>query len=91
MTGHTAVEAEGIENWELSLKRANAARRTLVQNGIPAQKVQTVIGKGARELIDPDQPDAPENRRVAIVMLRMGNPNQASDANPNAPPSIFQD
>ena len=91
ITGHTALEAEGVDNWELSLKRANAARRALVQNGIPQQKVENVIGKGAREPVNRETISAPENRRLAIVMLRMARDDAGNDAGANAPPSIFQD
>jgi len=90
ITGHTALEADGVDNWELSLKRANAARRALVQNGIPQQKVENVVGKGARDPINAEVISAPENRRLAIVMVRMARDDKGNDAGTNAPPSIFQ-
>ena len=90
ISGHTSLEAEGVDNWELSLKRANSARRSLVGNGTPDQKIEIVIGKGAREPVNVESPDAPENRRLAIVMLRMAKDADGELTGADAPPSIFR-
>ncbi|WP_425404679.1 flagellar motor protein MotB [Hwanghaeella sp.] len=87
--GHTGEESQPLENWELSLQRANAARRALVAYGVPVQKFETVIGKGASDMANPEAPDAPENRRLAVIMLRMAtDPVYGTSA--TTPPSIFE-
>jgi len=87
--GHTGEETDPLENWELSLHRANAARRALVAFGVPVQKFETVVGKGAGELAVPDDPGAPENRRLAVIMLRMAT-DPVYGTSTTAPPSIFE-
>jgi chemotaxis protein MotB len=55
-------------NWELSTERANAARRLLVDGGLRESQIDAVRGLADRELRIPDNPLAPENRRVTILM-----------------------
>lgn len=87
--GHTGEEGDPLQNWELSLHRANAARRALVSYGVPVQKFDTVIGKGAADLANPDDPTSPENRRLAVIMLRMAT-DPVFGTSATAPPSIFE-
>ena len=74
VTGHTDATAYGAgatyTNWELSADRANSARRALVQGGFPDGKVATVQGMGSAAPLVPDAPDAPINRRIAIIVLK---------------------
>jgi chemotaxis protein MotB len=74
ITGHTDAQPYrregGYSNWELSADRANASRRALVEAGIPAVRVGHVTGKAERELLFPDNPLNPSNRRISIVLLR---------------------
>ena len=74
VTGHTDATAYGAgatyTNWELSADRANSARRALVQGGFPDGKVATVQGMGSATPLVPDAPDAPINRRIAIIVLK---------------------
>ena len=44
--------------------------RMRVADGLGADRVATVQGKGATEPLQPDAPDAPLNRRVSLVVLR---------------------
>ncbi|HSF95422.1 MAG TPA: flagellar motor protein MotB [Thermohalobaculum sp.] len=72
VVGHTdAVPfgGEGYSNWELSADRANAARRMLARRGLPENRVVRVTGKAAVEPLVPD-PNAAQNRRIAITLLR---------------------
>jgi chemotaxis protein MotB len=56
-------------NWELSADRANAARRLLVDGGLRDEQVMEVRGLAATRLRMPQDPYAPENRRVTITVL----------------------
>jgi chemotaxis protein MotB len=57
-------------NWELSTDRAQASRRVLVEDGLPAERVQRVMGKADREPLVANNPASPRNRRISIVLLR---------------------
>ncbi len=72
VVGHTdAVPFGGADysNWELSADRANAARRLLIGHGLPEGRIARVTGKAAVEPLIAD-PTAPQNRRIAITLLR---------------------
>jgi chemotaxis protein MotB len=74
VTGHTDSTSYGsgatYTNWELSADRANSARRALTQGGFPDEKVATVQGMGSSAPLVADKPDAPINRRIAIIVLK---------------------
>lgn len=74
ISGHTdATRYQGgaeYSNWELSADRANAARRTLVQFGVPDSRIARVVGKAANEPLIKADPEAPGNRRLSVVLLR---------------------
>ncbi len=58
-------------NWELSADRANAARRELQNNCVKAEQIRRVIGYADTELLYPNDPFAPGNRRINIIVWRM--------------------
>ncbi len=60
----------GYSNWELSADRANAARRLLTESGIDPSRVSQVQGRADTELLVPEDPTSPRNRRISIVLLR---------------------
>jgi chemotaxis protein MotB len=74
ITGHTDATGYGAgalySNWELSADRANSARRALVDGGYPDPKVVTVQGMGSAAPFKPEDPAAPINRRIAIIVLK---------------------
>ncbi|MCW2246998.1 chemotaxis protein MotB [Azospirillum fermentarium] len=74
ITGHTDASAfaadAGRDNWSLSFERANALKRVLVAAGVGEGRVQDIAGRADRDLLVPDQPNSPRNRRVSIVLLR---------------------
>jgi chemotaxis protein MotB len=74
ITGHTDATpyaaASGYGNWELSADRANAARRALIGLGLPEQRIERVVGRAATEPLLRDDPAAPANRRLSVVLLR---------------------
>jgi chemotaxis protein MotB len=74
LSGHTdAVPYSGGErgysNWELSADRANASRRELVAGGLEDGKVLRVVGLGSAVPFDAENPNAPVNRRISIIVM----------------------
>ncbi len=57
-------------NWELSADRANAARRTLLDENITESRLSNVIGMADRDPFIEDDPRDAQNRRISIIMLR---------------------
>jgi chemotaxis protein MotB len=55
-------------NWELSTDRANAARRLMQHNGLRATQVSQVRGYADQMLRKPDDPQAPSNRRISVIV-----------------------
>ncbi len=75
VTGHTDAtpfaRANGsYGNWELSTDRANSSRRTLIEAGLPEDRISRVVGKADQEPLFADNPFDPRNRRISIVLLR---------------------
>ncbi len=73
IAGHTdAAPYPGrtMTNWELSIDRANAARRLLLAAGLPEQRLRDVVGHADHDLLLPADPLAAANRRIAIMVLR---------------------
>jgi len=71
--GHTDskpyTSRKNYTNWELSADRANATRRVLQSSGYPADKIENVIGKSARDPFIKEDPTNAKNRRISIVLL----------------------
>lgn len=74
ISGHTDANQYSprslLTNWELSTERANASRRVLAGAGITDDRIVAVNGNADRQLANPQNPLAPENRRVVITLLR---------------------
>ena len=72
VTGHTDIRpypGQGYSNWELSADRANAARRALVNAGLPDEKIARVVGLSSSVLFDKQDPQNAINRRISIVIM----------------------
>jgi chemotaxis protein MotB len=74
LSGHTdavpyAGGEAGYSNWELSADRANASRRELIAGGLEDGKVLRVVGLGSAIPFDKDNPNAPVNRRISIIVM----------------------
>ena len=72
LTGHTDIRpypGQGYSNWELSADRANAARRALVNAGLPDEKIARVVGLSSSVLFDKQDPQNAINRRISIVIM----------------------
>lgn len=59
-----------FDNWDLSTERANVARRMLVEEGFPLERIQEVSGRADTDLLVPDDPYAAQNRRISITLLK---------------------
>ncbi|MGM0952006.1 MAG: flagellar motor protein MotB [Pseudomonadota bacterium] len=73
ITGHTDSTPfsgrPGYTNWELSADRANTARRALVAGGVRPEQIGRVVGLSDSVLFDKENPTAPVNRRISIIVL----------------------
>lgn len=55
-------------NWELSVDRANSARRLMQQQGLGEKQVAQVRGFADQLLRKPDDPSDPSNRRISLIV-----------------------
>ncbi len=73
--GHTDARpypGNGYTNWELSVDRANNARRIMMEAGLHAGQVEQVRGYADQQLRKPDNPDDPANRRISLIVGHFG-------------------
>ncbi|MEE8505072.1 MAG: flagellar motor protein MotB [Kiloniellales bacterium] len=72
--GHTDsapyANDQGYSNWELSTDRANASRRALIEAGLSAERIASVVGLADKDHLDANDPLSPRNRRISIILLR---------------------
>ena len=70
--GHTDSKPFGLSeqygNWELSVDRANAARRVMTREGLRPTQLKGVRGLADTQLHNADNPGDPRNRRVSILV-----------------------
>jgi chemotaxis protein MotB len=59
----------GYSNWELSADRANSSRRELAAAGMPDDKLARVTGLASSNLLLPQEPLNPTNRRISIIVM----------------------
>ncbi len=74
LEGHTdsqkfAAGDRGYSNWELSADRANSSRRELVLGGLTEDRVLRVQGLASSTPFDRNDPAAPTNRRISIIVM----------------------
>ena len=55
-------------NWELSVDRANAARRLMQENGVTKNQVVQVRGYADQRLRKPESPEDASNRRISVIV-----------------------
>jgi chemotaxis protein MotB len=74
ITGHTDARPYGANatynNWDLSTDRALESRRFVAVIGFPEAKIASVVGKASNDPLNPEDPFAPANRRISILVLR---------------------
>jgi outer membrane protein OmpA-like peptidoglycan-associated protein len=68
VAGHTDARGDAGYNRKLSMRRAEAVRRFLVEHGLDGSRLECV-GLGEDEPLLPDDPDNAANRRVEIRNL----------------------
>ena len=69
--GHTdskPYDGGAYSNWELSVDRANTARRIMQGYGLHPNQVTQVRGFADQQLRVPSRPEDPSNRRVSIIV-----------------------
>ncbi len=59
---------ENYSNWELSVDRANAARRILTETGLGTDRIVEVRGFADINLRTPGTPEDPSNRRISLII-----------------------
>ena len=78
IAGHTDATpftgSSDYTNWELSADRANAARRALLHLGVGEGRFSRVVGMAATVPLFPQDPKAPGNRRLSVLLLRTAPP-----------------
>jgi chemotaxis protein MotB len=84
--GHTDARpfpaGSGRSNWQLSFERADRARAVLEKSGLRTGQISGVFAHGATALMNPDEPFAPENRRLSILAVRRGMEKMAARGRP---------
>ncbi len=98
ISGHTDStpysRSSTYTNWELSSDRAQAARRALLESGLPTERINRVTGRADNEPLLPNEPASPRNRRLSIVLLSdpsvagTGSQASAEPTKPTAPPPV---
>lgn len=102
LEGHTDAQVFGngvlgYTNWELSSDRANASRRELMVGGLPESRVMRVQGLAASVPFDKNDPLAPINRRISIIVMNrdaedriaLGDGPEAAAANAASAPAVI--
>ena len=72
--GHTDARpfrSKDYDNWRLSTARAHMAYYMLVRGGVPETRFEKIEGYADHWLKNADDPDAPENRRIEILIREM--------------------
>lgn len=73
ITGHTdrrQYESSDYSNWELSADRANSVRRRMIEFGLDPDIISEIRSYADTRLRNSQDPFAPENRRVSILLLK---------------------
>jgi len=91
ISGHTDAasfsDSQGRTNWELSLERANAARRELLKHEVTGKRIDSVVGFADKIPLLVDNPTSPQNRRISIVLLR--DKTEIKKKTPPKPPRVL--
>lgn len=67
--GHTDAKGTSDYNLRLSARRAESVVSYIAQKGVAKARL-TPVGKGATDLLNADNPEANENRRVRITTIQ---------------------
>lgn len=75
LSGHTDArpyhqsDMPGYSNWELSMDRANAWRRELIEGGMEPDKILRVVGLVSSAPLNEQDPCDAHHRRISIIVL----------------------
>lgn len=73
VAGHTSSPPSDTNNtsgnWETSGNRAENARLTLIEFGIPVDRITRIAGKGDSDPLHPNLRQSPRNNRVSVLLL----------------------
>ncbi len=61
----------GLSNWDLSVGRANQARKVLESQGIVSERFSSVVGYGDTRPMPGTLPQDPVNRRIVILIKKL--------------------
>ncbi len=90
VSGHTsqndAAATQGLSNWRISIQRAYAGREALMALGTPDKRFAAVRGNAERTPLHKKSPEAIENRRIEVTLLRQKPKVAAKDL---IPPSLL--
>jgi chemotaxis protein MotB len=82
--GHTDSKpypSDAYGNWELSVDRANAARKIMLAHGLSPGQITQVRGYADQQLKHPNDPENPANRRISVIVQYLaGAEAKAADA-----------
>jgi chemotaxis protein MotB len=90
--GHTDAanfggQDRGYSNWELSADRANASRRELMAGGLPPDHMLRVQGLASSRPYDEQDPRAPGNRRISLIVMNRAAEERFFGRDPDAEPA----
>ncbi len=93
LAGHTDAvpfsNTTNYDNWDLSTDRANATRRVFENTGVSRDRIIRVSGMADTQLLVPEKPKDPSNRRISIlVQYRTGEEQQAPQREAMAKPEM---
>lgn len=84
---HPFRRTNGYDNWSLSLDRADATRRVLLDAGLDTGRVALVVGKADTDHMFAADPLDARNRRISITLIREDpRPVQRSETRPEQGP-----
>jgi chemotaxis protein MotB len=86
--GRPFVGGRAYSNWDLSVDRANAARRVMQAAGLNPNQVRSVRGYADRQLRITDAPFDARNRRVSVVVPIEAQPDALTETTPNVKPGL---
>jgi len=71
LRGHTdgrSYAGRSYDNWRLSSDRATVVNYMLIRGGLPAARIDRIVGFAERRLKTPKDPLSPINRRIEILL-----------------------
>jgi chemotaxis protein MotB len=67
---HTKGFDQTIDHWQLSTMRALTGMKEMKKNALDEEQFSKISGKANRELLIIDNPAAPQNSRLSIILLK---------------------